>query len=241
MWAITLPLVTLVAATAGVLAQARESLSALWHGVWDRQERAFLLLATALFPPLLIAGPKVPIFGGTKHWMNGLPLLLIIAAAWAWPHIQSLGRNRRPFVLAIAALMVLPGAVTLLRHHPHGIGSYSELAGGIRGAANLGMERQFWGGASRQLLDQLNREAKPKARLFLDRTNLDAFKAYQEIGYLRADLRFARGPSRADWGISFHQPDSDWVLSHLRQSGFKPVAAVEVEGVPMASLFKKEP
>ena len=62
-----------------------------------------------------------------------------------------------------------------------------------------------FGGASRQLLDKLNKEAKPNARLFLDRTNLDAFKAYQETGLLRADLRFARAPSRADWGISFHQ------------------------------------
>ncbi|MBF95297.1 MAG: hypothetical protein CMH58_09090 [Myxococcales bacterium] len=241
MWAITLPLVTVVAAIAGTLTQAWSCFQALWNGVWDRKEHAFLLLLTALFPAFLIAGPKVPIFGGTKHWMNGLPILLIIAAAWAWPAILKLAGNRRYLTGVVSAFVLLPGAVTTWRHHPHGIGSYSELAGGIRGAANLGMERQFWGGASRQLLDKLNKEAKPNARLFLDRTNLDAFKAYQETGLLRADLRFARGPSRADWGISFHQPDSDWVISYLRQSRFKPVAAVEVEGVPMASLFKKEP
>ena len=241
MWAITLPLVTVVACLAGTWSQIRTSFHRVWNGIWDRQEQAFLLLLTALFPAVLIAGPKVPIFGGTKHWMNGLPLLLIVGAAWAWPTLQRLTQNRRALTGLMAILLLLPGALTTWRHHPHGIGSYSELAGGIRGAANLGMERQFWGGASRQLLDQLNRDAKTNARLFLDRTNLDAFKAYQETGLLRSDLRFARGPSGADWGISFHQPDSDWVLSYLRQSGFMPVAAVEVEGVPMASLFKREP
>lgn len=173
--------------------------------------------------------------------MNGLPILLVIAAAWAWPVIKRLARNRSPLIVVLAAFTVLPGFVTTLRHHPHGIGSYSELAGGVRGAANLGMERQFWGGASRQLLDLLNREAKPNARLFLDRTNRDAFSAYQASGKLRPDLRFARGPSGSDWAVSFHQPDSDWVISHLREGRFKPVAAVEVEGVPMASLFQREP
>ena len=145
MWAITLPLVTVVAAIAGTLTQAWSCFQALWNGVWDRKEHAFLLLLTALFPAFLIAGPKVPIFGGTKHWMNGLPILLIIAAAWAWPALLKLAGNRRYLTGVVSAFVLLPGAVTTWRHHPHGIGSYSELAGGIRGAANLGMERQFWG------------------------------------------------------------------------------------------------
>lgn len=239
MWALTIPLATFVAGCAGLFSQTKEGLGALWHGRWDRQEIPALLLLNTLIPVLLIAGPSVPVFGGTKHWMNALPFFTVIAAAWAWPQLERLARHRPTQSWALAALLVLPGFVTTLRHHPHGIGSYNELAGGLRGAANLGMERQFWGGASRQLLDHINAEAKRGASLFLDRTNREAFNAYKEEGLIREDLRFSRGLRGADWLVNFHQPDSDWVLSAIREQKFKPVAAVEVEGVPMASLHKR--
>ena len=52
--------------------------------------------------------------------------------------------------------------------------------------------------------------------IFWDRTNEDAFKAYQREGLLRSDLRFTMNLSRADWWFAFHQPDSDWILSAVR-------------------------
>ena len=110
MWAITLPLVTVVAAIAGTLTGMELFPSLVERCLRDRKEHAFLLLLTALFPAFLIAGHKVPIFGGTKHWMNGLPILLIIAAAWAWPAILKLAE-----IDAISRVLFLPLCCYLVR------------------------------------------------------------------------------------------------------------------------------
>ena len=142
--------------------------------------------------------------------------------------------------LTLAAALILPGALSTLRHHPHTLGSYGELVGGVRGAANLGMERQFWGGASRQLLAHVNAEAKKGAKVFWDRTNETAGKAYKRTGALREDLRFVGSVHGADWMLAFHQPDSDWVHSAIRERGAELVAVEGLEGVPMVSLYRSE-
>ncbi|HEY4223967.1 MAG TPA: glycosyltransferase family 39 protein, partial [Myxococcota bacterium] len=41
---------------------------------------AILLLLNAAYPFVLIALPSTPKFGGTKHWMNALPFLCVLAA-----------------------------------------------------------------------------------------------------------------------------------------------------------------
>tara|TARA_Y100001978_G_C23313811_1_gene255117 strand:- start:44 stop:487 length:444 start_codon:yes stop_codon:yes gene_type:complete len=139
------------------------------------------------------------------------------------------------------ASLVLPGIWSTVRAHPHGIGAYTELVGGLRGAANRGFQRQFWGGASRPLLKRINAEAKHGALIFCDRTNQDAFRAYQRDGLLRQDLRFTLNMGNAQWWFAFHQPDSDWVLSAIRLRPDSMLVAVEdLEGVPMVSLYKRK-
>jgi hypothetical protein len=118
-----------------------------------------LLLVFALFPIVLIAHPRVPIFGGTKHWMTAYPFLaLAVAAGWARcrdaldaeiTHGTRLGRILSPIRVAVPALLaiavLLPSAVTLRRGHPHLLSQYAPLVGGARGAAALGLQRGFWG------------------------------------------------------------------------------------------------
>jgi hypothetical protein len=239
MWGVTVPLGTLICGVSGALLAVRQVARELWWGEAVSADESFLLLLNLMVPVLLIGMPNVPIFGGTKHWMNALPFLTIFAASFAW--CAACSWSKKPFVRgALMAALVTPGAISCLRHHPHEIASYNELIGGVRGAASAGFERQFWGGGSRPLFQQLNAEAKPGDRLFLDRTNRDAFTTYQATGVLRRDLRFSARPSGADWAMSFHQPDSDWVLVDLRRR-MDLVAGVAIEGVPVVSLFKRRP
>ena len=236
MWAVTLSLPLLAAGVGGILVQLRTVLSNLWWGSEPEDARSMFLLLNAAIPVLLIASPNVPIFGGTKHWMNALPFVALMAALFVEPLLVAAARWATPLAIALLAPAVISTAVA----HPHGIGAYTELAGGLRGAAELGMERQFWGGASIELLDRINREAKQGALIFCDRTNEDAFKAYQRDGLLRRDLRFTLRIGQADWWMAFNQPDSDWVLSAIRsRRDATLVAVVDAQGVPMVSLYRR--
>jgi 4-amino-4-deoxy-L-arabinose transferase-like glycosyltransferase len=235
MWGVTIPVATLICALAGVATALRQVGRELWWGEAVRPDASSLLLLNLAIPVLLIGMPEVPIFGGTKHWMNALPFLTLFAAQFAW--VAACRCSGRGAVrLGLAAALVLPGAISCLRHHPHGIGSYNSLVGGVRGAASAGFERQFWGGGSAALLALVNERAEPRAKVFFDRTNREAFDTYQATGMLRGDLRFSPRPSGADWAFAFHQPDSDWVLVDLRQR-MDLVAGVAIEGVPVVSLF----
>jgi 4-amino-4-deoxy-L-arabinose transferase-like glycosyltransferase len=240
MWATTLSLPFVIALVGGIIEQLAGVLRSLWWGPSKAADRQVFLLLNCLLPLLLIAAPTVPIFGGTKHWMNALPFAALIAALFCEPIFVRL-QARRWVLGAAVALIVIPAALTTMRTHPHNIGAYSGLLGGIRGAADQGMQRQFWGGAARGLLATLNSQAGRGARIFCDRTNKEAFEAYQRAGLLRSDLKFTMQIGRADQWLVFHQPDSDWVLSAVRSRSDTTLVAVEaVEGVPMVSLFRRK-
>jgi 4-amino-4-deoxy-L-arabinose transferase-like glycosyltransferase len=241
MSALTLSLPLVVATVGGLIEESRVLARRLWWGDQPKDDLNAFLVLNLMIPVILIASPSVPIFGGTKHWMNALPFACIIAARFTAPLLRSLARSHRLAPLLLGALMVLPGSLSSLRAHPHGIGAYGELALGLRGAAALGMQRQFWGGGVRPGLAHINRHAKRSARVFGDRMNEDAFKAYQRDGLLRSDLRFTVQMNQADWWFAFHQPDSDWVLSAVRQrSDSTLVAVIDREGVPIVSLYRRK-
>ena len=241
MWAMTLSLPLVVTMLGGLFGAFKTLWGDLWWGREPEDGRTAFIALNLLVPVVLIAAPSVPIFGGTKHWMNALPFGCLLAAQFCQPLVRQLMHRHALYGVALIAGLVAPGVLSTARAHPHGIGAYTELAGGLRGAASLGFQRQFWGGASRQLLAQINEEAKQGAVIFWDRTNEDAFKAYQREGLLRSDLRFTMNLSRADWWFAFHQPDSDWILSAVRGRSDSTLVAVEsLEGVPMVSLYKRE-
>ncbi len=172
---------------------------------------AALLLINAAYPFILIALPSTPIFGGTKHWMNALPFLCVLGA-WALAEISARLRalntstaraNARAMAaaaIAIALLCVAPGAVISARVWPYGLGSYNELIGFARGAANVGMQRTFWGYEPMEALAAINAGAAKNGRIHFGDTNQDSWRMYQRDGLLRADIGWSntvRGASVA--------------------------------------------
>ena len=67
---------------------------------------------------------------------------------------------------AFAALVCLPAVAETWRSHPYALTHYNLLAGGPAGGADLGMNRQFWGYATRGILPWIERARPPqRARL----------------------------------------------------------------------------
>ena len=93
--------------------------------------------------------------------------------------------------------MLLPGLQQIIHLHPYGTSAYGELAGGVSGAATLGMQRQYWSNNVTAVLPWINEHAPRGARVFFHEVNFDSYRAYQAAGLLRADIQYANGPRDA--------------------------------------------
>ncbi|NJK88082.1 MAG: hypothetical protein HC923_00950 [Myxococcales bacterium] len=136
-------------------------------------------------------------------------------------------------------LLSIPGWVGAARVHPNGIGFYNELAGGTRGAAELGMQRSFWGYVNHPLILNLDTLA-PRGRTFFNRTNYDSFLAYRKDGLLADGFSHANDPKHVVAGFVFEQPEHGETEADIWANlGTRPVAGVYQDGVTFGQLYVK--
>ena len=159
---------------------------------------------------LIISHPQVPHFGGVKHWLPSMPFLGILAGVAVTRGCEALVERLRvrwprlPLAAVAApvfALLMLPALIGLVRVFPYGTSYYSELAGGVPGAASLGMQRQFWSSNVTAVLPWINEHAPRNGRVFLHEVNGLSFRDYQRNGMLRSDLQPARAVRRGHGGV----------------------------------------
>lgn len=223
-------------------------------GVWRRRPASLLLWAGTLLPIFLISLPSTPIFGGTKHWYNALPTLVIAAAdvivkavhGRAWRRSgrsvdEARGATRRgPGMAAaavIAACVALPGWVGAGAVHPFGIGYYNELAGGVRGAAELGMQRSFWGYVPFPLYRELD-QWTDRGRVFFNRTNYDSYRQYRRDELIPPGFTYASDPKSARVGVVFEQPEHGETEAGVwANQGPRPVGGVYFDEVTFGQIY----
>lgn len=199
---------------------------------------ALLLLLNAVFPVFLIALPSTPIFGGTKHWMNALPFLIVMGV-WALEEaLARIGWRRPVAILAVGVACALPGLLQTARLWPHGLSAWNELAGFSRGAANLGFQRTFWGYEIRRTLPLINDTAPRGGRLHGGDVNPDSHRRYVDDGLLRSDIIASPTVRGAD--VAHVEPQGEFKQQQLdvwHEWGRRaPAAIVEVEGVPLSTV-----
>ncbi len=197
----------------------------------------------------IISPPSVPHFGGVKHWLPSMPFLGLLAgvavvrgctalSAWLrerWPRVTF------PAVAApVYALLLLPALIALVRVFPYGTSFYSELAGGVPGAASLGMQRQFWSSNVTAVLPWINAHAPQNGRLFLHEVTGFAFEDYQREGLLRADLRPA-GPFDSDVAAyQYHQEFREHEFALWQAFGTRtPVTGLYLDTTPQVVVYQR--
>ncbi len=234
MSAVTIPIPTLLMICCG-LSVALWSMfthrrSTSQYGYAKRQ-RAFesLLWLNGLFPFLLIALPNSPIFGGTKHWMNGLPFWIVFALIG----LQYVLQNRKlHVVVTLCAIGAQIFAVTEV--HPYGLSYYNTFVGFERGAAEIGLQRTFWGYETRALMHHVSAHEQ-KYWVFGD-TNTDDMLAYYRSGLIDKKLKLKWKPHSTHH--SFVQPQGEFkelfldMLDHYPTTGFHDWT--HIHGVPLA-------
>ncbi|MBL91014.1 MAG: hypothetical protein CMH56_04280 [Myxococcales bacterium] len=202
-----------------------------------------LLFLNAVMPFWVIANPGTPIFGGTKHWMNGVPFLCILAV-WVlqvlFHQIRNSNHYKKLQTGVIGALLV-PAALLTFHSHPYGLSSYNEVIGFARGAANAGFQRTFWGYEPQESWDMINQRTPKNSKLHLGDTNQASYRTYKKDKIIRKDLRYS-GRVQNSHAASV-QPQGEfkkqWVDVWNMWKTRKPAGVVHIDGVPLSTVSFK--
>ncbi len=191
-------------------------------------------LAGAAVLPFLLR--TTPIFGGIKHWLAFLALLTPEAASL----LVRAAPGRRA-LLAAAAATLLPGIWQVAHVHPYGTSAYGELAGGIPGAATLGMQRQYWSNNVTAVLPWLNANCPAGARVYFHEVNVESYRTYVRMGMLRADIRYAASPGQADYvALQWHREFRDREPETWNAFGTRrPATGLYLDEVPQIVVYAR--
>lgn len=241
----TVPLTVIVLAFIGLLARRRSFRPPWLVADLDPSDRRteLLWLGCALAPLLAIALPSSPIFGGTKHWITAYPFVALFAGAglgWLVSNASAVWGHRCWPRYAFSALCLLPGVVETAHSHPLGLSHYTPLAGGVPGAADLGMNRQFWGFTTGSVADWLAERLPEGGSIWIGDTTGGAWRMMQEDGRIPGNLRIAGTMESADYVLVHHEDHfvevdfQAWVAyQHVR-----PAHVLTYDGVPIISIYE---
>lgn len=238
-------------------------LGVVWVGVraLRRQVTALelVVLANAAASIIVLSQPGVPHFGGVKHWFPSMPFLAILAAgsvlrgaegvsAWAktrWPAV-----TERTTFIALCVLVAVPALIQSVRVYPYGTSAYSELAGGLPGAATLGMQRQFWANNVTGVLPWVNANARPGERIYFHEVHGGMIQDMQRNGMLRRDVQpivdgmgcfMGTCPALADMVVyQYHQEFRETEFRTWEAFGTqKPVTGLYVDETPQVVVYRR--
>ncbi len=233
--ALTMPLGLFVLSMVGFFA-------ATLRLVRDRSETILaLLLLNASFSIVLIGLPNVPVFGGMKHWLPSFPFLLILGGL-VLSSVAAKTKHQRPALIeaALAVSLLFPAGWLTARFQPYGTSAYNELAGLEEGAANLGMQRQYWSNNVTGVMDWLNEHGKDSARLYLHEVTPISFEWYKRDGWIRNDLRWASTPEQADIVVyQYHEEfrDREFEVQNLMGN---PKTGLYLGDVPVITVYVRQ-
>jgi hypothetical protein len=204
---------------------------------WSRLDAVWLAVL-GLFPIALISLPSTPIFGGTKHWLTAYPFLALAAAvAWRelWHAVELPTRHTRWLAPVGLALCLGPATIATVDGHPYNLSQYAPLVGGPRGAAELGLNRGFWGHAVHELWPTLPQTPGP---LYLHDMHELARQQYEREGRWPPHLEPAP-VRRARAGLLFHElhMTSDEVALWEQLGTTAPAQVLSLDDVPLTSLY----
>jgi hypothetical protein len=141
---------------------------------------------------------------------------------------------------ATGAVLLMPAVVETAHSHPFGLSHYGVAAGGVPGAADRGMNRQFWGFTTGSL-DRFFAEHLPRGGSVYLCDSLPT-----TLSMLVRDGRFPRGMratgdiAQADYAIVHHEHHFAEVDHQIwaTYGSVKPAYVLTYDGVPIVSVYE---
>jgi 4-amino-4-deoxy-L-arabinose transferase-like glycosyltransferase len=250
----TVPVTTLLLAFVGATDRARATardVSAALRGepALDPHLTSVLWLGALLAPLCVISLPSTPIFGGTKHWFPAYPFLALFAGVGfdralsvyaGWLPATRLARLHAHLHWPVGALLLLPALVETAHSHPFGLSHYGFAAGFVPGAADRGMNRQFWGFTTGSLSGFFAERLPHGGRVWICDTTDVAFRMLARDGHLPDDIVPTGDIAAADYAIVHHEHHFAEV-DHQIWTAYgttRPVHVLAYDGVPIISVYE---
>ncbi|UCH28904.1 MAG: hypothetical protein JSV06_11590, partial [Myxococcales bacterium] len=124
--------------------------------------------------------------------------------------------------------------------HPFGLSHYMPVAGGVPGAADLGMNRQFWGFTTGSVTPWLIEQLPDGGSVWLCDTTPLAWAMLQADGSVPRNIGVARSMSEADFALVHHErhfAEVDYQIWAAYGTS-SPVHVVRYDGVPIISVYE---
>ena len=128
---------------------------------WARTPFYGILILWFFVPLAAVVVFQVPIYNNFRQLLFMIPPLFVMAAMV----LDRLARfSRKPWVLLLGAVAILPGFIGVARLHPYEYVYYNELVGGVGGAFGQ-YPLDYWCTSYREVMRAVNEVAPPNARI----------------------------------------------------------------------------
>jgi len=248
----TVPTVTILLFLLGISNRVQNALKRFVGAAPRDREQTDLLWALGFLAAVgpWILSSKTPIFGGTKHWMPAYPFLALFAARGfqiVLARVEKLFADRKENIRLAARATIwataLAAPLVLTAHsHPFGLSAYVPLVGGSQGAADLGLNRQFWGFTTETAnIEYLDANAPRGATVFIHDTAWDSWMRMTDEGRIRRDIRGVASPSEAALALVHHELHMAEIDHHIWVAFGTacPAYVVAHDGVPIVSIYRR--
>jgi hypothetical protein len=142
----------------------------------------------------------------------------------------------------VGGAIVLAAATETITAEPYALTWYNALAGGAPGGADLGMNRQFWGGAARGVLGVVARE--PPGPAYTHDAS-PAWGWYQRLGLLPSGHpdsgMEASGIATSQLALVIHEKHfnrHDYLIWKAYGT-VQPMFVLRSDGVPIVSVYRR--
>jgi len=219
---------------------------------WRMKEVYLSLLIGSLFPIALISHPDVVIFGGIKHWFTGYTIMMTAGVFVVSEGFKTIvkkflpGQIKPDIVLSTVFLSAFIALVPLnVKFSMRGAAFFNKLIGGAQGAAELRMQRNFWGYDILDLVGELNRTAPRGAVVYVmggyEGLNWNSFLYLKGEGIIREDIKGTNNLSNADFAFFFYEKQNEHILNEIGMEfkTLKPLAVTETDSVFYSALFRR--
>jgi 4-amino-4-deoxy-L-arabinose transferase-like glycosyltransferase len=247
----TVPTITLALFVLGVFERLKNGLKRIIGSAPRDFAQTDLLLALGFLAAVgpWILSSRTPIFGGTKHWFPAYPMLALFAGrgfevvAKKFEAFFADKPERLKFALAGLWASVIAAPLVLTIHsHPFGLSAYTTIVGGSAGAADLGLNRQFWGFTSENAnTEYLAKNAPQNATVFIHDTSWDSWMRMIDENRIRRDIRGVASPTESQLALVHHELHMAEIDHHIwiAYGTAAPVYVVAHDGVPIVSIYRR--
>jgi hypothetical protein len=162
-----------------------------WQGIH------LFLLFLFIMPPLLILLPLAQGYDGCRLFLPCFPFAACIIG-FGYQAVLTINRGKIHTGLLhglLYVLLIVPSAAAYLSIQPYYLAYYNELAGGVDGAREKGMETTYWcDGLNREMLEEINRIVEPGKTIRTLSMPFELMAYYKERGWLRNDINHEADP-----------------------------------------------